>query len=462
MTLIQDPHQILNTDLYQLTMAAGYFTEGMANRQASFELYVRRLPNNRSFLLAAGLEQAIDYLSKLSFNAEEIQWLRQLPVFAGISQDFFDYLADFRFSGEVWALAEGTVFFPYEPILRVTAPLIQAQLVETWLLAMLNYQISVASKAARMRLAIESAPTSGRKAAFIDFGSRRAHGPQASLLAARAAWVGGATGTSNVLAGQLLGIPTVGTAAHAWTMAFADEATAFAAYRHSFPGHGTLLVDTYDTLQGVRHAIASGPGLQGIRLDSGDFLELSRESRKLLDQADMSDTRIVVSGDMNEFKIRDLLAAGAPIDLFGVGTELVTSLDAPSLGGVYKLVEVEDGHGGLRRALKLSSSKTSYPGCKQIWRSHTGGTLAGDTLGLNHENGTGTPLLEQVMRDGKLTRPHPELKAVQQHSLTQLAQLPEPLKQLEGKEAYPVALSAGLQNLFETLKREIEHKEMES
>lgn len=448
MTLIDTSHQVLNTDLYQLTMAAGYFCHGLAERRATFELYVRKLPPQRSFLLAAGLEQAIDYLRQLRFDAAEIEAVRSMPMFAAVPAAFFDYLATLRFDGDVWALPEGTVFFPYQPILRISAPLIQAQLIETWLLAMVNYQTSVASKAARIQLAIENA---GSAARFIDFGSRRAHGPQAALLAARAAWIGGAVGTSNVLASRQLEIPVVGTAAHAWTMAFACEPEAFAAYREIFPQHSTLLVDTYDTLQGVRHAIASGQELGGIRLDSGDFLTLSRQARQLLDQAGMERTRIVVSGDMNEYKVRDLLAAGAPIDQFGIGTELVTSIDAPSLGGVYKLVEVADGQGGVRQALKLSGSKISYPGRKQIWRRQESGRLMQDTLGLADEALPGLPLLQPVMRAGTAL-PLPNLAEIQVYARAQLASLPAELRQLEGAAPTHLELSPALLENYRQLK----------
>lgn len=456
MTLIDTSHQVLNTDLYQLTMAAGYFCQDLAERRATFELYVRKLPPQRAFLVAAGLEQALDYLKALRFERRDITALRALPVFAKVPAAFFDYLAGLKFEGDVWALPEGTVFFPYQPILRISAPLIQAQLVETWLLAMINYQTSVASKAARIQLAIEQC---GSAARFIDFGSRRAHGPQASLLAARAAWIGGAIGTSNVHASIELGIPAIGTAAHAWTMAFDSEPEAFKAYREVFPGHGTLLVDTYDTLQGVRNAISSGKGLKGVRLDSGDFLSLSKQARALLDEADMADTQVVVSGDMNEYKVRDLLSAGAPVDLFGIGTELATSIDAPSLGGVYKLVEIADGQGGTRQALKLSSSKISYPGRKQVWRKLEAEKMAGDVLGLDEENLAGTPLLEQVMVGGEQVKPHPSLVAMQEYALRQLHLLPESLQTLETAESYPVTLGVGLQTMFENLKSEMIHKE---
>ncbi|MGV3526067.1 MAG: nicotinate phosphoribosyltransferase [Candidatus Sericytochromatia bacterium] len=457
MALIAPEHQLMNTDLYQLTMAAGYHVHQPRTR-ASFELTVRKLPAQRSFLVAAGLEQALEYLQNLQSSPEELAWLKKHPAFAQVPAAFFTALAELRFSGDVWALPEGTVFFPHEPVLRIEGSLLEAQLVETWLLALLNYQISVASKAARIQLAIAN---SGRPCRFLDFGSRRAHGPQAALLAARAAFIGGASGTSNVLAAQELGIPCVGTAAHAWIMAFPSEAEAFAAYRELFPEHGILLVDTYDSLQGVRNAIASGPGLQGIRLDSGDFLSLSHASRRLLDAAGLNDTQIVVSGDMNEERIRDLLHAGAPVDSFGVGTELVTSLDAPSLGGVYKLVEIESAEGQRRPTLKLSPQKTSYPGRKQIWRSRdVHGQLDCDTLSLSHETEKGEALLVQVMAKGERLLPAESLQTIQARTRQQLAQLPYALRQLEEGATSPVRYSHGLLGLTREIQDQLTPKEM--
>lgn len=457
MALIAPEHQLMNTDLYQLTMAAGYYVHHPQTR-ASFELTVRKLPAHRSFLVAAGLEQALDYLQNLQTSPEELAWLKRHPAFAQVPASFFTALAELRFSGDVWALPEGTVFFPHEPLLRIEGSLLEAQLVETFLLALLNYQVSVASKAARIQLAIAE---SGRSCRFLDFGSRRAHGPQAALLAARAAFIGGAAGTSNVLAAQALGIPCVGTAAHAWIMAFPSESEAFAAYRKLFPEHSVLLVDTYDSLQGVRNAIASGPGLQGIRLDSGDFLSLSRASRRLLDAAGLSETQIVVSGDMNEIRIRELLGAGAPVDSFGVGTELVTSLDAPSLGGVYKLVELETAEGQRRHTLKLSPQKVSYPGRKQIWRSrNVQGELDCDTLSLSHEAGNGEALLIQVMANGKRLLAPESLQTIQTRTRQQLAQLPHTLRQLENVATSPVEYSPGLLGLTREIQDQLTPKEM--
>lgn len=450
MNPLADLSAAINTDLYQLTMAAGYYSHNLHEQTASFELYVRRLPSNRNFLIAAGLEQAIEYLKSFQFQAQDIEYLKQLDVFKNLQIDFFEYLANLKFTGDVWALPEGTVFFPYEPIIRITAPLIQAQLIETWLLSMVNYQTSVASKAARIRLALNK---SAQKADFLDFGSRRTHGPQASVLAARAAYIGGAIGTSNVQASQLFKLPVYGTAAHAWTMAFESEPEAFKAYRQVFPGHSSLLVDTYDTIQGVKHAIQSGPDLKAIRLDSGDFLSLSQQSRELLDQAGMTKTQIVVSGDMNEYKIQELITQGAPIDHFGIGTELVTSIDAPSLGGVYKLVELQDPDGP-RYCAKLSGSKISYPAIKQVWRNYDSeGKIQDDLVGNADENHSGKALLVQVMRSGQSVSPAEDLTQIQARTLRSLQSLPENLKQLNTvAKPFQAVISPTLEALYQSLK----------
>ncbi|MGH9858231.1 MAG: nicotinate phosphoribosyltransferase, partial [Acidobacteriota bacterium] len=321
----------LLTDLYELTMAAAYWSNQMTGT-ATFELYFRRLPPDRSYIIATGLEQALHYICNLRFTNEQIDWLRKQEIFSKTGAGFFDYLSAFKFSGEVRGVREGTVLFPLEPMLQIRAPLIEAQVLETYLLSMMNMQSMIATKAARI---VQSAK--GRD--VVDFGARRAHGPQAALLAARASYIGGCAGTSNVLGGFLANIPVTGTAAHSFTMAFGDELTAFHAYHQIFPDHTILLVDTYDTLQATRKVKEIGPSVKGVRIDSGDLLDLSKQVRRILNEDRLESVKIIASGDLNEYKIEQLLAAGAPIDAFGVGTELVTSYDAPALGGVYKLVE---------------------------------------------------------------------------------------------------------------------------
>lgn len=427
----------LATDLYQLTMAAGYHANGRHER-ASFEMFIRRLPENRSYLVVAGLEQALSYLSNLNFNEEEIEYLRRLPVFAHVSREFFDYLSEFRFSGEVWAMPEGTLAFPGEPLLRVTAPLIEAQIVETFLLSTINFQTMIATKAARI---VEAAQGRG----VIEFGARRAHGMGAGIYAARAAFIGGCIGTSNVEAGYLFDLPVYGTAGHSWTLAFEKEMDAFRAYHQVFPESTTLLLDTYDTLQAARLATEFGLQLRGVRLDSGDIGALAKQVRAILDEAGMTETRILASNDLDEYKIAELLAAAAPVDLFGVGTELSTSRDAPALGGVYKLVEVEFPD-RIEPKMKLSREKATYPYRKQVWRNlDSEGNFAGDIIAMASETDPrGELLLKPVMREGQLLEAPPTLNQVQQYSKQQLAGLPLRYKTIRDAETYPVRFSDGL------------------
>lgn len=441
----------LATDLYQLTMAAGYFVN-RRNERSTFELFIRRLPENRSYLIVAGLEQALSYLRTLSFNREEIDYLRRQPVFAHVSGDFFDYLADFRFSGEVWALPEGTVAFPGEPLLRVTAPLIEAQIVETFLLSTINFQTMIASKASRV---VQAADGRG----VIEFGTRRAHGMAAGIYAARAAFIGGCIGTSNVEAGYLFGVPVYGTAAHSWTLAFEKEMDAFRAYHNVFPESTTLLLDTYDTLQAARLATEFGLQLRGVRLDSGDIGALAKQVRAILDEAGMKETRILASNDLDEFKIAELLAAEAPVDLFGVGTELSTSRDAPALSGVYKLVEVEFPD-RVEPKMKLSREKATYPHRKQVWRESDGeGNFLRDVIAMADESGlAGQALLTPVMREGELIEPLPNLEQIQRHSKQQLAKLPQRFKQIRDAETYPVRFSDELFRRRTELMSQLEGK----
>src|ERR1700688_3526722 len=367
-------HSGLLTDLYELTMAAGYLETGFDAR-ATFELFVRSLPPRRNYLVAAGLDQALDYLENVRFSDEEISYLKTLPVFSGIGSDFFGYLSRFRFSGDVWALPEGTIFFPGEPVLRVTAPIIEAQLVETFLLATINFQTMIASKAARV-----TQGAAGKN--VIEFGSRRAHGMESGVLAARAAVIGGCLGTSNAAAGHQFGISVYGTQAHSWIMAHEDEEEAFGKFLDIFPGQAVLLVDTYEVHQAVETIIAMGRKPRGVRLDSGDLSEDSKWIRKRLDRAGWKEVIIFASGDLDEDRITSLLAEGACIDGFGVGTALVTSNDSPTLGVIYKLVEIEIG-GEVRSAAKFSSAKVTYPGRKQVYRfSHPDGSFGNDVIGL--------------------------------------------------------------------------------
>jgi len=446
-----DRHLGLLTDIYELTMAAGYHVYGLADERATFELWMRRLPECRNYLVAAGLEQAVHYLQHLSFAPEQIDYLRQHPAFAKVPPSWFERLANLHFDGDVWAVPEGTVVFANEPLLRVSGPLMEAQIVETYLLATISYQTMVAAKAARVVTAAAGRPV-------VDFGSRRAHGPQAGLLAARAAFLAGCAGTSNAEAARLLDIPALGTQAHSWILAFSAEAEAFRKFGDLFPNAATLLVDTYDSIQGVTNAIASGAPMQAVRLDSGDLAVLSREVRRVLDTAGRRDVKIVASGDLNEYKIRDLLVGCAPIDLFGVGTELVTSRDEPTLSAVYKLVEQETAEGTVGR-FKLSTDKQTYPFAKQVYRQEADGTFTGDVIVRDTESPAGTPLLVSVMRGGKLMRPLPSLADAQKLFLEQRNHLPNDLLVLERSTPYPVHYSAELEESLLNRRKQRGQKE---
>lgn len=431
------------TDLYELTMAAAYF-ENHVDAPATFELFIRNLPPNRGYLLAAGLEQALDYLEHLSFSSEQIDFLRCHPAFAHVGKDFFDFLRQMHFGGEVWAVAEGTPVFALEPLLRVTAPIIAAQIVETFLLATLTFETLIASKAARV---VQSA--GGRQ--VIEFGSRRAHGPHAGVLAARAAYIGGCAGSSNVEAHYRFGVPSFGTLAHSFIMAYESEEQSFRDFTRVFPEHGVLLLDTYDTLAALDKVIATGLRPAGVRLDSGDLASLSREVRERLDRASLTATRIVASGDLDEVSIVALLAADAPIDIFGVGTALATSQDASSLGGVYKLVEFAG-----RPRVKLSHNKVSYPGRKQVFRSMENDTCAYDTVGLEGEALTGEPLLVCVMRNGQRLARSPHVSEVRTRAAQSLLSLPLSVRGVENPASYSVRMSSGLTELRNILKSNLE------
>jgi len=341
-------------------MAAGYFEAGKASEKATFELSIRRLPACRNFVIAAGLPEVVDYLLNLSFTEEEVEYLRGLPQFANASPNFFDYLRKFRFTGDLFSVPEGTPLFAGEPVLAVRAPLIEAQIPETYLLSAITFPSLIATKAARC---VEAG--GGRE--IVEFGTRRAHTPEAGVLGARASYIGGCSGTSNTLAGFRYGIPVMGTAAHSWVMSFSCEAEAFRQLQRLLGEHTIQLIDTYDTIEGARQAVKLGKPIWGVRLDSGDLLTLSREVRRVLDEGGLPDAKIMVSGDLDEYRIRDLVGSGAPLDAFGVGTQLATSGDAPAMGAIYKMVELDIG--GIQRfTSKLSDDKVTFPGSKQIFR----------------------------------------------------------------------------------------------
>lgn len=435
----------LSTDLYELTMMAGYHQAGLTV-PATFELYVRTPPPHRCFLIAAGLEQALAYLEKLRFTREDIQRLRSLPGLQGVQAAFFEeYLPNFRFTGDVWAVDEGTPVFPPEPLLRVTAPLPEAQLVETALLAMVMFETSVASRATRI-----VAAAAGRS--VVDFGARRAHGIEAGVYAARAAFLAGCDATSNVEAGVRFGIPLSGTMAHSWVMAFGDETEAFEKYAETFGDATVLLLDTYDTVAAAKRMVARGLRPRAVRLDSGDLVSLSKHVRMILDAVGLRDTRIFVSGDLDEWRIEDMVAAGAPVDAFGVGAALSTSSDAPSLGGVYKLVEIER-EGKPTALMKLSPQKQTYPGRKQVWRRFQNGVAAGDVIALADEPGPSgaRPLLKRVMYQGRREFPPVLLGDLRAACQVAVSELPGDMRRLRPAAQYDVRLSDGVQALITQL-----------
>jgi nicotinate phosphoribosyltransferase len=428
----------LTADFYELTMAAGYWQAGMV-QQATFELFVRSLPPARSFLVAAGLDPALGALERLQFSDQDCRWLREQPQFAAVPAGFYDFLRELRFRGDVWAIPEGTPVFPNEPLLRVTAPLPQAQLVETMLLATITFQTSVATKAARLVRAAD-----GR--AVVEFGARRAHGIDAGIAAARAAFVGGCQGTSLAEAARRFGIPASGTMAHAWVQAFPAEVEAFETFSRTFGSSAVYLLDTYDTRTAAESIVRAGLRPTMVRLDSGDLDALSRQVRGVLDGAGLSATRILATGDLDEYRIERLVEARAPIDGFGVGTALSTVSDAPALGGVYKLVEI-DRAGKAAGVAKFSPGKQTWPGPKQVWRLVRDGRAVGDLIaGAGEAAPAGAvPLLEPAMQRGRRVGPDTPLAALQDRCRERLAILPDELKALDRQVGYPVRISDALE-----------------
>ena len=438
----------LLTDLYELTMAAGY-VQTRFDAVATFELFIRNIPPHRNYLVAAGLEQALEYLEHVNFSGDEIAYLRRHPIFRHIRPEFFEYLASFHFTGDVWAVPEGTLVFAGEPLMRVVAPIAEAQIMETYLLATLSYQTLIASKAARVVTAAK-----GRE--VVDFSARRGHGGLASLLAARAAVIGGCAGTSNVLAGEQFGLNTYGTQAHSWVMAHEDESEAFAHFLDTFPDGAVLLVDTYDVRGAVKKIMAMGRKPAGIRLDSGDLVKDSRWARRELDRAGWNKVKIFASGDLDEYKIEKLLAGGAAIDAFGVGTALGTPGDAPHLNLIYKLVEVERG-GKIHEAAKFSHSKVTYPGRKQVFRhSNAAGEFKSDTIALESESANGgEALLVPVMRGGQRLGPAESVPALRERCKAALARLPARYRRVNRNASYPVRYTQRLDKMLEKVRRRV-------
>ena len=463
------------TDLYQLTMMQGYHYHGMQNSRACFDLFYRKRGDIMAYAVAAGLEQAVEYVKNLRFTDEDIEYLRSLAIF---DEAFLQYLADFRFTGQILAVPEGTVVFPNEPILRVIAPIMEAQLLETALLNIINHQTLIATKAARVVQAAKGDTV-------MEFGLRRAQGPDAGIYGARAAIIGGCRATSNVLTGQLFHIPIGGTHAHSWVMSFPDELSAFRAYADVFPDNCLLLVDTYDTLgSGVPNAIQvfkelreRGHEPKGIRLDSGDLSFLSRQARRMLDEAGFPNAKICASGDLDEEVIWDLKAQGAAIDIWGVGTKMITSMDNPALGGVYKLA-AEETNGEFVPRIKISENpaKVTNPGVKQLYRFYDkkSGKALADIIALEEEDYTsGEPLeifdpentwkrmtlceyearklLIPIFENGDLVYELPALSEIAEYSKRELESFWDEYRRLTRPHRYKVDLSAKLYELKHSL-----------
>jgi nicotinate phosphoribosyltransferase len=444
------PTSALLTDLYQITMLQAYVERGMTET-AVFEFFVRKLPDHRNFLVAAGLEQVIDYLESLHITQDELDWLVHTQQ---ISRPCRDYLAGLRFTGDVAAMPEGTVFFPHEPILRVTAPLPQAQLVETRIINLLNFQSMITSKAVRSVLVAGDKP-------LIDFGLRRAHGAEAGLLAARASYLAGFAGTATVLAGQLYGIPLYGTMAHSFIQAHQDESTAFEQFAEAHPAHVILLIDTYDTEAAARKVVALAPRLRargisirGVRLDSGDLAAHARAVRRILDEGGLSDARILASGNLDEDRLQTLAASGAPIDSFAVGTAMATSSDTPALDCAYKLQEYAG-----RSCRKRSEGKATWPGRKQVFRNfHIDGRWNHDVITTATDTQPGEPLLQPVMEKGRRLAPSPPLATIRKRLAAELAHLPDDLRSLDPAlpTRYDVRIAPALRDLAAAVDAAIE------
>ncbi len=459
----------LLTDLYQLTMVGGYYLLGKKDQRANFDYFFRKIPEGGGFCVAAGLEQVIQYIQNIHFDPEDLDYLKSLDLF---SEEVLKYFSTLRFTGEISAVPEGTLIFPEEPVLRVTAPLPEAQFIETALLNILNFQTLIATKAARVYIAADGDPV-------IEFGVRRAHGPDGGFSAARASFIGGAQGTSNLMAGRYFGIPVRGTLAHSWVESFPSELEAFQSYAKIYPKHCLLLVDTYDTLRsGVPNAIRVGQevrekrqgGLVGIRLDSGDLTFLSREARRMMDEAGFDRSVILGSSDLDEWLIESIKKQGAEIDIWGVGTRMVTSYSCPALGGVYKLSAIlENGH--MRPKLKVSDdpAKTTNPGVKKVIRFYDEKNfMRGDVIVLEEETfPAGQPfkafhpmlahinktypgyfqrreILIPVFQGGELVYPMPALTDIRENTLRNLKELRPEYKRLQNPHLYHVSLGEKL------------------
>ncbi len=449
--------EALRTDLYQLTMMQAYWKSGH-NPEATFDYFVRKIPFG-SYLVSAGLTYVLDYIENLHFEEDDIEYMRT----QGFDEEFLEGLGDFRFTGDILAMPEGSIAFPLEPVIRVTAPIMEAQLIETFILNKMNFSTLIATKASHVVYA-----ATGR--VIAEFGLRRAQG-DGHLEATRATYIGGCASTSNVLAGKTFGIPVSGTMAHSFVTSFDHEIDSFRAYADAFPKKCFLLIDTYNSIEGAKKAVIVGKELEkkgekllGVRLDSGDLARLSKQVRRILDDAGLDYARIVASGDLNEWKIDELMEKGAKIDMFGVGTELITGRPTPALDGIYKLSDVAE-HGRHIPKMKLSEEtvKATLPGKKCVWRIFEKGKFAKDVISLDDEVvDNAKPLLEPAVRKGKIVCKRPQLDEIRQVAFENFSNLPDKYKKLDGAPVYPVEFSKGLIELREKIVEKIRKEEMKS
>jgi len=453
---VDEENMSMFTDLYELTMCASYF-DNKRFEPATFDLFIRRLPPNRSYFLFAGLEQVLLFLEKVRFKEEHIDFLKK----QGFKDEFLDYLRNFKFTGEVWSIPEGTIVFPNESLIRVTAPIIEAQLIETFILNTANLQTTIATKASRVVSAAKGRPV-------IEFGLRREHGTDAGMKVARCSYMAGCNGTSNVLAGMKYGIPTFGTMAHSFVMLFEREIDSFRAFVKTFPDKSTLLIDTFDDIKGAEKAAIVAKELEergfklgGVRLDSGDLTELSKKVRELLNGNGLKYVKIFASGDLDEYKVEELLMEGAKIDAFGVGTKMGTSADRPYVDIIYKLSEKMNEKGEFSPIMKLSKGKATLPGRKQVFRfKDERSNFVKDVIALEDEKINGEPLLVKVMEKGKIIYDLPSLEKIRKRALESLSKLPEKYKKLKGAPRYPVELSLRLKKLMKELRGKLKKVEV--
>ena len=448
---INDINMILATDFYQFTMSAAYYQYNLENSVeeiddiAVFDLFIRKYPKNRNYLIFAGLEQVIYYLMNAKFSEKTIEFLRKKPVFKNIDKSFYDeYLPKFKFNLDVWAMKEGNYFFPNEPVIRIEGPMIQAQLAETFLLNVINFQTIIASKASRIK-------TIAADKVLLEFGTRRSHSPLAGVYAARASYIAGFDGTSNVVADIELGINSSGTMAHSFVQRFDKEIESFDYYYKIYGEDSILLIDTYDTEIAAEKVCKYKNTIRGVRLDSGDLIEHSKKVRKILDDNGCTDVIIAASSDLNEYSIKKIIDSKAPIDAFGVGTELATSRDDPTIAGVYKIVEFLG-----EPKIKISENKMTYPGKKLVYRIYDDqGSFKEDILMLDNEPPplNSEALLIPIMEKGKLIYELPNIDEIQQYYLANIKKLPDEYKVLEENHLFKLKISEELNNLTNSLKK---------